>query len=71
MLYLFESTHFVINAEKKCLEKGMKYKIIPVPRNISHQCGMAIEIAVKHEKEFDEILTSGDIKYSKYPNQYV
>ncbi|MFH0866060.1 MAG: DUF3343 domain-containing protein [Bacteroidota bacterium] len=71
MLYLFESTHLVINAEKRCMEKGMKYKIIPVPRNISHECSMAIEIADKHEKELDEILTSGDIKYSKYHKQYI
>lgn len=46
----------------------MKYRIIPVPRNISHQCGMAIEIADKLEKKFDEILIDSNIKYFKYPN---
>ena len=67
MLYLFISTHLVINAEKKCIEKGIRYKIIPVPRDFSPDCGMAIEIPDSLEKEFDTILSEENIDFSKYP----
>ena len=65
MLYLFESTHTVINAEKLCQEKDINYKIIPVPRSISPQCGMAIEISGELEIQVDKILNEVNIKYSK------
>ena len=65
MLYLFESTHIVINAEKLCQKKDINYKIIPVPRTISPQCGMAIEISDEFEIQVDKILNDVNIKYSK------
>lgn len=65
MLYLFESTHTVINAEKLCQEKDINYKIIPVPRIISSECGMAIEISGELEIQVDTIFNENNIKYTK------
>ena len=44
MLLLFESTHAVIRAEKRIREEGLPCKVIPVPRTISPQCGMGLEV---------------------------
>ena len=65
MLYLFESTHIVINAEKLCQEKDINYKIIPVPRSISPQCGMAIEISGELAIQVNTIFNENNIKSTK------
>ena len=44
MLLLFQSTHDVILAEKALRLEGIPRRVIPVPRSISSQCGMALEI---------------------------
>lgn len=44
MLFLFESTHAVMKAERICIKNDVYYKIVPVPRSISSQCGMALEV---------------------------
>ena len=43
-LLLFRSTHDVIRAERSCLDAGIAVQVIPVPRDISSECGMALEI---------------------------
>lgn len=50
---LFQTTRSVIKAERVCLESGIQCKVIPVPRDISSECGMALEI---DEKDKDRIL---------------
>jgi len=39
---LFRSVHWVIKAEKVLGTKGIKTKIIAVPRHISSECGMCL-----------------------------
>ena len=43
-LALFQSTRAVIKAERLLVKHALRCKIIPVPRIISSECGMAIEI---------------------------
>jgi hypothetical protein len=43
-LALFQSTRAVIKAERLCKSHGIRCSIIPVPRTVSSECGMAIEI---------------------------
>ena len=66
VLFLFESTHAVIKAEKICLENGIKYKIIPVPRSISSQCGMSVEVEPEQKDRISQILDQSDIAYKIY-----
>lgn len=55
-LLIFESTHGVIAGERALREMGQACRIVPVPREISSQCGMAIEIAADQiERALDEI----------------
>jgi hypothetical protein len=58
MLLLFQSTHDVILAEKAIREQGIPRRVIPVPRSISSQCGMALEIALEDREKVVELLDS-------------
>ncbi|MBI4648638.1 MAG: DUF3343 domain-containing protein [Bacteroidia bacterium] len=63
MLYLFESTHIVILAEKFIRELNISYQIVPVPVYISSNCGMAIEISEGNELA-KKIFEENNIKYT-------
>lgn len=41
----FTAVHYVMKAEKILKGKGMRVRLIPTPRHISSDCGMALEIA--------------------------
>jgi len=43
-VFIFESTRAVIRAERIVRDNEIDCKIIPVPRSISPECGMALEI---------------------------
>lgn len=66
MLYLFKSTHKVIKAEKLFKENNIYYKIVPVPKSISSECGMAIEIESKNEINCTHILRENTIEFEKH-----
>jgi len=50
-VFLFSSIHHVMRAEKLLKGKGIKIDLVPVPREISSDCGVAIELSVDSEKE--------------------
>jgi len=41
-LITFKSTHFALRAEKVLEKKGLKFKTIPTPREVSHSCGLSL-----------------------------
>ncbi len=41
---LFPSIHFVLRAEKLMNGKGLTIKVIPVPRHLSSNCGVCLQI---------------------------
>ena len=41
---LMSSMRFAIKAEKFCREQGITCEVVPVPRQISSECGMCIEV---------------------------
>ncbi len=43
-VFLFESVHRVMKAEKLLKGKGVKIDLIPVPREINSDCGVAVEV---------------------------
>jgi len=43
-VFLFESVHRVMRAEKILKGKGIAADLIPVPREINSDCGVAIEV---------------------------
>ncbi len=44
-IFLFRNTREVLKAEKWCIENHIKHKVMPVPRHISSECGMSLQIA--------------------------
>lgn len=43
-IIVFRSIHDVIKSERLIKVKGFDYQIVPVPSNISSECGMCIEV---------------------------
>jgi hypothetical protein len=57
---VFASIHYVIKAEKLLQKLNFKFTIVPIPREISSDCGMCILL----ERDLDaivEILRQNDI----------
>jgi hypothetical protein len=44
IIVLFSSTRDTITAERVCLRNAVPCQAIPVPRNITADCGIALEI---------------------------
>lgn len=45
MILIFRGTHQVLSAEKQLKLGGVPMKLIPVPRRLTSDCGLAIRIA--------------------------
>ncbi len=71
ILVLFHSTHAVINAEKICTKHGIKAKVIPVPRSISSDCGMSLQIANDQEKKVCQLLSSNHLEFEIYNQEEI
>jgi hypothetical protein len=60
-VFIFESIHRVMKAEKLLKGEGIKIDLIPVPREISSDCGVAIELSEDTEAEALSILRENKI----------
>lgn len=67
-LVAFDSTHSAIRAEKELVSKGVKVKIIPVPREVTANCGISIKISMEDLILVKEILEDKNIETSGYYN---
>ena len=65
-LLLFKNVHEVIKSEKIIKCKGFDYQIIPVPSNISSECGMCIIIDETNFIEISNILKINNINCNIY-----
>jgi hypothetical protein len=63
LLFLFPSSHAVIKAERLCQESGLSCRTIAVPRQISTECGIAMEIAEDSERAAADLLTNNNISF--------
>ena len=48
---ILSSVHRVMRAEKVLKQNGLKVDLVPVPREISSDCGVAIELPLELWKE--------------------
>ena len=55
-LFVFESVHQVMKAEKLLKGQGIKIDLIPMPREISSDCGVAIELPPGSKEEAMDFL---------------
>ncbi len=69
MLLIFKTTRAVIRAEKALRMSGRTCRIIPVPRSISKECGMGIEIDDECAASIEAVLS--EFNYTIYrSNEY-
>jgi hypothetical protein len=47
---LFYTIHDVLRAEKILKQHGLRHELIPVPRNLSSDCGMCVKLQDDIEK---------------------
>ncbi len=59
---LFPSVHFALRAEKLMKEKGIPFKLIPVPRHLSSDCGICLRIPWEKKEEIVGLLTEEGVK---------
>jgi hypothetical protein len=66
LLVLFQTTHAVIKAERLCIAENIPCKVIAVPRLISSDCGISIELKEEQEAVVREILTRNGVAFEMH-----
>lgn len=64
-IILFGSIHQVMRAEKAFKEQGIDIDLIPVPREISSECGAAIELSFEEMNRALHLLERNEIPISE------
>ncbi|HEU65469.1 MAG TPA: DUF3343 domain-containing protein [Chloroflexi bacterium] len=59
---LFYSTSEALRVEKLCKERDLRVKLIPVPRQLSSDCGICLRFEHDRESEVREILDERKIE---------
>jgi hypothetical protein len=62
---LFSSVHQVMRTEELLKEKGIEVDLIPVPRDISSDCGVAVELSGESEEKALVILAENRISMTE------
>lgn len=61
LILIFRGTHQVMSAEKQLKKGGVAMRLIPVPRRLSSDCGLAIRIFRPDREAAREILSRAGI----------
>ena len=57
LILIFRGTHQVLSAEKRLKGGGVPSRLIPVPRRLTSDCGLAIRIPLDQRDRAREILS--------------
>lgn len=57
-----ESTHLIIQLEKNLLGKNIPCRVIPLPTEISANCGLAVRVETEYTDEIKKIVEVEKIK---------
>jgi len=60
-ILLFNSIHQVMKAEKLLKNQNLRIDLIPVPREISSDCGVAIELPCEIKEEALRLIGGGGL----------
>ena len=61
LIVILQSIHHVLRAEKVLKKTGTSFDLIPVPRQISSDCGMAVAVNLRDKTSVYEILRRAKI----------
>lgn len=56
-LFLVPSANHAVQGERALQSKGIVCRLIPVPRDLSSQCGVCLRVHVEDRDEAEEALT--------------
>ncbi|HID71534.1 MAG TPA: DUF3343 domain-containing protein [Thermoplasmata archaeon] len=62
---LFHSTSLAIRAEKVCKKTGIKVKLIPTPRHLSSDCGIALRFHGEDREKVLEAFSEAKLEYER------
>ncbi len=57
-----ESTHLIIQLEKNLIGKNIPCRVIPLPTEISANCGLAVRVEKDFKEKIIEIIINENIK---------
>ena len=60
-----ESTHLIIQLEKNLLGKNIPCRVIPLPTEISANCGLAVRVETEYTDEIKKIVEDEKITISQ------
>ncbi len=58
---IFHSIHRVLKAEKLLKEAGVDFLLIPVPRQLSSDCGLALRFLPEHREAVYAVLSANEL----------
>lgn len=61
MILIFRGTHQVLSAEKHLKRGGVSMRLIPVPRRLTSDCGLAIRIFPGEKSSAKKILSVANL----------
>ena len=62
---LFHSSNYAMWAADVLKQNNIAHKLIPVPRELSSDCGYCVEIDCEHISKVRELLTSEKIEFDR------
>ncbi|WP_291861732.1 DUF3343 domain-containing protein [Marinilabilia sp.] len=65
-LLLFPNVHRVMKADRICKAKGIVTRVVPVPEDISSECGMCLVVSGNDLKTCTEALKEEEITFELY-----
>ena len=64
-IFIFRNTHETLTAEKILLRAGFRPQVIPVPKEISSDCGVALLVDKEDFLDASMALEKGKLAFSK------
>jgi hypothetical protein len=58
LILIFRGTHQVLSAEKRLKGANVPMRLIPVPRRLTSDCGLAIRVPLGEKDRVREVLSS-------------
>ena len=62
-LFLFPNVHKVMKADRICKSKGIATRVIPVPEDISSECGMCLLVSDSNLEICTKVLSQAEISF--------
>jgi len=71
IIFVFDSTHRALKADKLLTINGLKFDVIPTPKEITSDCGISIRINpdLTDPENARQLLTTHEIIFRTFENQ--